>query len=71
MLMPSQSIARELRQKLTLPKLGQLKLKWHVAMSALMYRATSLGILSPEAATSLSKKMSMYGCRLVAPPPGV
>lgn len=67
LLMPAKGIARDLRQKLAIPRLGQLKLKWHVAMSALIYRAKTLGAVSDYQATNLYKKMSMYGYRIVEP----
>ncbi len=67
LLMPATAIAKDFRQKLSLPRLGQLKLKWRVAMSALIYRAKSLAAISDYQATALYKKMSMYGYRVVEP----
>lgn len=67
LLMPRSGILPDLRRGLSLPRLGRLKLKWRVAMSALIYRAKSLGAITDTAATSLYKKMSMHGYRTREP----
>lgn len=63
LLMPSSGIIPDLRRGLTLPRLGNLKIKWRVAMSALIYRARSLGAISDHGAVALYKKMSVHGYR--------
>lgn len=67
LLMPRAGVLPDLKRGLNIPKLGQLKQKWRTAMSALIYRAKSLGAISDEAATALYKKMSMYGYRTREP----
>ncbi|MBR9840263.1 MAG: ImmA/IrrE family metallo-endopeptidase [Rhodobacteraceae bacterium] len=67
LLMPSAGVTADLKRDLTIPKLGQLKLKWRVAMSALIYRAKQLGTINGDQATSLYKKMSYYGYRTSEP----
>jgi len=67
LLMPEEGVLPDLRRGLSIPRLGQLKQKWRVAMSALIYRAKTLGTISDQAATSLYKKMSMYGYRTREP----
>lgn len=67
LLMPEAGVLPDLRRKLTIPRLGQLKLKWRVAMSALIYRAKTLGAISDQAAIRLYKQMSMYGYRTREP----
>lgn len=61
LLMPKRGILEDLSsRKLTLPYLGQLKLKWQVAISALIYQARELGVISPYEATSLWIGMKEY-----------
>lgn len=61
LLMPKRGILDDLSgRRLTLPYLGQLKLKWQVAMSALIYRARELGVISSYQATSLWIEMKEY-----------
>lgn len=61
LLMPKSGITPDLiGRKLTIPYLGQLKLKWHVAISALIYRARDLGVISARQATSLWIAMKDY-----------
>lgn len=61
LLMPRRGIIDDLSaRRLTLPYLGQLKLKWQVAMSALIYRARELGVISSYQATSLWIEMKEY-----------
>lgn len=67
LLMPRTGVLPDLRRGLSLPRLGSLKLKWRVAMSALIYRAKALGAISDQAATSLYKQMSAYGYRTCEP----
>ncbi|MCL8384668.1 XRE family transcriptional regulator [Xanthobacter aminoxidans] len=63
LLMPRAGIIPDLAQVITIPRLGRLKQKWRVAMSALIYRAKTLGTISDEAATNLYKIMNMHGYR--------
>lgn len=67
LLMPQTGVLADLKRGLSIPKLGQLKQKWRVAMSALIYRAKSLGVISDPSATRLYKQMSMYGYRTREP----
>lgn len=67
LLMPRTGVLSDLTRGLSIPKLGLLKRKWRTAMSALIYRARTLGAIPDEAAVSLYKKMSMYGYRTREP----
>lgn len=67
LLMPQRGIINDLRQRLSIPRLGQLKLKWKVAMSALIYRAKTIGAISDAGATRLYKQMSAFGYRTEEP----
>lgn len=67
LLLPKSGILSDFSQGLSIAKFGQLKRKWRTAMSALIYRAKSLGALSDEAATSFYKQMSKYGYRVREP----
>ncbi len=67
LLMPRTGILADLKRGLSIPKLGQLKQKWRVAMSALIYRAKTLGVISDPSAIRLYKQMSMYGYRTREP----
>lgn len=67
LLMPEVGISADFRsRRLTLPVLGQLKLKWRVAISALIYRARELGVITAYEAKKLWIDMSNY--RLAEPP---
>lgn len=63
LLMPREGVLPDLKRGLSIPRLGQLKLKWRTAMAALIYRAKALGAITDEAATSLYKRMSASGYR--------
>ncbi|WP_432256041.1 XRE family transcriptional regulator [Limimaricola sp. AA108-03] len=67
LLMPRSSILPDLKRELSIPRLGQLKYKWRVSMSALIYRAKILGAISDQTATKLYKKMSAFGYRKQEP----
>lgn len=67
LLMPQAGILPDLKRGVTIPRLGQLKQKWRTAMSALIYRAKTLGAISNEAATTLYKRMSASGYRTKEP----
>ncbi|MGO8168001.1 ImmA/IrrE family metallo-endopeptidase [Rhizobium ruizarguesonis] len=51
--MPRSGVLADLKRGPSIPKLGQLKQKWRVAMSALIYRAKTLGVIPDESATRL------------------
>ncbi|WP_270374465.1 XRE family transcriptional regulator [Marinicauda sp. Alg238-R41] len=67
LLMPKSGVAADLKRPLSLAYLGKLKLKWHTAMSALIFRAKSLGFINPDQATILFKQMSKCGYRMREP----
>jgi len=67
LLMPRDDVLPDLRRRLTIPYLGQLKLKWRVAMQALIYRAKAVGAIPETEAVSLYKKMNAYGYRTREP----
>ena len=67
LLMPRSGVLPDLKRGLSIPRLGQLKMKWRVAMSALIYRAKALGAITDNAAIGLYKKMSFYGYRTREP----
>lgn len=48
-LMPSEVISRELPKRMSWPKYFDLKTRWRVSLQALLYRARTLGVLSPDA----------------------
>ena len=48
LLMPEKEIRKDFKGGITLPLLGELKLKWKVSMIALLYRADDLGLLTPN-----------------------
>lgn len=67
LLLPQRGVLRDLKYPLSIPYLGKLKRKWHVAMSALIYRAKTLNAISDDKATSLYKQMGAYGYRTREP----
>lgn len=67
LLMPKRSILPELRRRLSIPILGRLKLKWRVAIAALLYRAKTLEAIENDQATALWKQMSAFGYRTKEP----
>jgi Zn-dependent peptidase ImmA (M78 family)/transcriptional regulator with XRE-family HTH domain len=62
-LMPEADIAAELPATADLARLMDLKAKWRVSMGALLMRAKTLGIMSPERYTSAMKMFSARGWR--------
>lgn len=48
LLMPEEAMRREMIAPVTLSGIAELKLRWGVAMQALLYRARELGIISPR-----------------------
>lgn len=67
LLMPRKGISNDLKKTLTLRYLGSLKLKWNVAMSALIFRAKNLQVADENAVINLYKQMSRYGYRIKEP----
>jgi len=66
LLMPAEDIESDLTS-ITIPHLMELKRKWQVAMSALIYRAKSLGLVSEWKARNAYITMSTYGFRKKEP----
>lgn len=67
LLAPHDQIGPELAQ-LSFRDLGALKQRWHLSMSAIVYRAKALGRITPDEATSLYKRLSsMPGGRYCEP----
>ena len=66
-LMPANDIRGELPAKADWPRLLDLKVKWQVSIAALLMRARTLGVMSPNAYTQGYKFMSMRGWRKVEP----
>ena len=60
--MPEREIKGELRD-LTIAKAANLKLKWRVAMQALIRRASDVGAIDRARYTSLSVRISQLGYR--------
>jgi len=48
-LMPAETIKREFPKRMNWTKFFELKLRWHVSLQALLYRAKELEVLSPDA----------------------
>ncbi len=48
-LMPADVIAHELPRRMSWPAYFDLKVRWRVSLQALLYRARTLGVLSPDA----------------------
>lgn len=67
LLMPESGVLKDLKLPLTIPYLGKLKLKWRTAMSALIYRAKTIGAIRDDQAVSLYKQMGMFGYRTKEP----
>jgi Zn-dependent peptidase ImmA (M78 family)/plasmid maintenance system antidote protein VapI len=60
-LMPAKDIRHQLAKPVTLEKLGHLKRRWKVAMSALAWRAMDLGQISRVTRDNLFRRMNMLG----------
>lgn len=58
LLMPADAIQADLEQPLSVERLGQLKLKWGVAMAALLFRARELGTVSRRTHDRLIMEMA-------------
>jgi Zn-dependent peptidase ImmA (M78 family) len=68
-LMPEVGIIRFLPDKLELSALMALKKRWGVSMASLLYRASTLGVMSEEAYIQAVKAMSARGWRTREPEP--
>ena len=66
-LMPAEVIVDELPQTAEWDVLLTLKVKWQVSLGALLFRAKTLGRMSPERYTQAMKYMSMRGWRRTEP----
>lgn len=62
-LMPADDIRGELPPTADVKRLVDLKVKWRVSMSALLMRAKTLGVMSPEKYVSAMKLFSARGWR--------
>jgi Zn-dependent peptidase ImmA (M78 family) len=60
LLMPAEAIRSDLEQPLSVERLGQLKLKWGVAMASLLFRARELGLVSRRSHDRLIFEMTPY-----------
>jgi Zn-dependent peptidase ImmA (M78 family)/DNA-binding XRE family transcriptional regulator len=61
LLMPNKIMFEEFTKPLTLVSLAQLKLKWHVSMAALLYKARDLKVVTERQYTYLVSQMSSRG----------
>ena len=68
LLMPENEIKRALAGRVTLQKLAALKPVWRVSMNALLYRAKTIGAVTPNQSQYLWRQMSALGCRRAEPP---
>jgi Zn-dependent peptidase ImmA (M78 family)/transcriptional regulator with XRE-family HTH domain len=66
-LMPEEQIRKELTLPIKLSDLADLKLRWGVAMSALIVRADRLGIINKDQYRYLSKQLSKRGWKTHEP----
>jgi len=62
-LMPADAIYQDLQAPLTLAKLAALKIKWGVAIQALIVRAHQLGTITPRQYTYLFQQITKLGYR--------
>jgi Zn-dependent peptidase ImmA (M78 family)/DNA-binding XRE family transcriptional regulator len=62
-LMPADAIARELPTRMRWPVYFELKQRWRVALAALLYRARTLGVLSPDAYQRAQAQLGHRGWR--------
>jgi Zn-dependent peptidase ImmA (M78 family) len=67
LLLPAKDVNSDLTGRLDLARLSRLKQKWGVSMQAIMMRAASLGAITPNQKTNLSKLMSKKGYRKAEP----
>lgn len=66
-LMPKVDVKSDLSGRLSVSRLGQLKLKWKVSMGALLYRAQETRLQSPHTTKRLWIQMSQAGYRTREP----
>ena len=62
-LLPADVIIRELPRRMSWPTFFALKERWHVSLQALLYRARTLGTLSPDAYRRAQIHLSRNGWR--------
>jgi len=67
LLMPAADLKPALFGRIDLARLAQLKPYWKVSMAALLYRAGSLGVLTPNQSRYLWQQMSSHGYRTREP----
>lgn len=63
LLMPEADIKRDLARSLSIPRLGQLKVKWRASMSSILYRASELRMIAPHQTKNFWIQMSKAGYR--------
>lgn len=68
LLMPESEIKRAFASRITIQKLAALKPVWRVSMNALLYRAKTVGAVSPNQAQYLWRQLSALGYRRAEPP---
>jgi Zn-dependent peptidase ImmA (M78 family) len=61
--MPADSIAKEFPSRMSWPAFFNLKERWRVSLQALLYRAKTLGALSPDAYQRAQIHVSRQGWR--------
>lgn len=62
-LMPEKAIRKDFDAGISLPLLGELKLKWKVSMISLLYRADDLGYLTPNQKRYMLQQFNQLGIR--------
>ena len=62
-LLPADVIGRELPRRMSWPAFFSLKERWHVSLQALLYRARTLGTLSPDGYRRAQIHLSRQGWR--------
>lgn len=70
-LMPERDIFAQLQEKLTLPRLHDLKSYWKVSMSSIIVKSYHLGIIDSSKYKSLLVQLSMAGYRKKEPSCGI
>ncbi len=71
LLAPKVDIIDELRPPLTVARLRDLKIKWHISMYALTYRAKAIGSITEKTYTNLMIYLSSKGYRKGEPSFGI
>jgi Zn-dependent peptidase ImmA (M78 family) len=66
-LMPASEIRAQLPDRMDLKALGKLKTHWRVSIQALLMRAKTLGVMTPQRYTSAMKLISARGWRVREP----